>query len=68
MRFSRPINSIPTNALRISRSKNADRFPKIFAQGMGHHVFGCDICQDVCPWNRKAPASTAPEFEPGRAW
>ena len=31
--------------------------------GMGHHVFGCDICQDVCPWNRKAPATCASEFE-----
>lgn len=32
--------------------------------GMGRHVFGCDICQDVCPWNRKAPASNAEEFQP----
>ncbi len=32
--------------------------------GMGQHVFGCDICQDVCPWNRKAPVTNAPEFQP----
>jgi len=31
--------------------------------GMGRHVFGCDICQDVCPWNRKAPATSAEEFQ-----
>jgi epoxyqueuosine reductase len=36
-------------------------------RGMGRHVFGCDICQDVCPWNRKAPPSSAAEFEPRHA-
>jgi epoxyqueuosine reductase len=32
-------------------------------EGMGRHIFGCDICQDVCPWNRKAPATSAAEFQ-----
>lgn len=31
---------------------------------MGNHVFGCDICQDVCPWNRKAPVTPETEFTP----
>jgi epoxyqueuosine reductase len=31
---------------------------------MGMHVFGCDICQDVCPWNRRAPATLQSEFQP----
>ena len=30
----------------------------------GSHLFGCDICQDVCPWNRRAPLTTEPGFQP----
>ena len=37
--------------------------PENMREGMGRHVFGCDICQDVCPWNRKAPATRIPEFQ-----
>jgi epoxyqueuosine reductase len=38
--------------------------PEPLRREMGRHVFGCDICQDVCPWNRKAPVTAAPEFQP----
>ena len=31
--------------------------------GIGRQVFGCDICQDVCPWNREAPITSAPELQ-----
>jgi len=30
----------------------------------GRQVFGCDICQDVCPWNRKSPIAADPELAP----
>ncbi len=31
---------------------------------LGDHLFGCDICQDVCPWNGRAPFTADADFEP----
>jgi epoxyqueuosine reductase len=38
--------------------------PEELREPMGRHVFGCDICQDVCPWNRRSPTATIEEFQP----
>jgi epoxyqueuosine reductase len=38
--------------------------PEELREPMGRHVFGCDICQDVCPWNRRAPITQEEEFRP----
>jgi epoxyqueuosine reductase len=37
---------------------------KDLAEQMGDHVFGCDICQEVCPWNNKAPVTMIDDFRP----
>jgi epoxyqueuosine reductase len=38
-------------------------------EAAGEWLFGCDVCQDVCPWNRAAPESAEPRFAPRKdAW
>jgi epoxyqueuosine reductase len=38
--------------------------PNELRAGVGDWLFGCDVCQDVCPWNRFAPESREPLFAP----
>jgi epoxyqueuosine reductase len=38
--------------------------PEEHRAGIGAHIFGCDICQDVCPWNRRAPSTADPAYAP----
>ena len=38
--------------------------PEEWRAAVGGHVFGCDICQDVCPWNRRAPVTEDAAFAP----
>ena len=74
----RCIEACPTNALAVPYQMDATRCisyltiehkgpiaPELM-KGMGRQVFGCDICQDVCPWNRistgKSPIAQDPDL------
>ena len=41
-----------------------ESIPKQLRPKMGNLIFGCDICQEVCPWNSKAVPTTEPAFHP----
>ncbi|MBL7795937.1 MAG: tRNA epoxyqueuosine(34) reductase QueG [Saprospiraceae bacterium] len=41
-----------------------EAIPSAFAPQMDNWMFGCDVCQDVCPWNRFAKRHEEPAFDP----
>ena len=42
--------------------------PEPLQASIGSHVYGCDICQEVCPWNAAAPVSADAAWQPRPAW
>ena len=41
-----------------------DDLPQDLGDGLGNHLFGCDICQDVCPFNHRSPMTILQDLQP----
>ncbi len=41
-----------------------NKIPSELREGIQNNIYGCDICQDVCPWNKRAPVSDSKHFVP----
>ena len=55
------------SSLCISHATIESRAPEIpaeVANNLEGWLYGCDVCQDVCPWNQMTPETTEPRFEP----
>jgi epoxyqueuosine reductase len=42
--------------------------PEAFVEAVGSHVYGCDVCQEVCPWNQLAAESSDPAWQKRPVW
>ena len=73
---NRCIENCPLNAINQNKTIDANRcvsyhtienkgiIPETIKNNLNGWTFGCDICQEVCPWNRKATPTNEPEFQP----
>jgi epoxyqueuosine reductase len=48
--------------------ESRDVVPDALRDAVGTHVYGCDVCQEVCPWNAAAPRSDEPAWQPRPVW